>query len=362
MIVINPDPLDLSYVPDRMFFRDDHIKAITSALIQPSKSKISTNMVIYGPSGTGKTSTIKFIMKSTPSLIYENAASYQNVRQLLEHVLLRLGRPTAYKGMSYNDIFYLMKSSSYASNGIILAIDEASGLIRNDRDGIYNLLRSKEIYNINLSIIIISMENPVLYLERRYGTVIELPFNKYTKPEILDIIRDRSVKSLVPGSCSIEILDFISEISSKFGSARYAIELLQKAAYMAEYRSSTIISADDVRFAVSIINPYITESRLSMLGKKDLIVLLSICNLLEKSQFTNIERIKKETAVNSEIYNIKIGKSIIYSIIKKLEELDIISSRLVSHGNKSGVVKNITVTDAPVSMLSKKIEDLLSRI
>ena len=360
MIVKNPGPLDLSYVPDRMLFRDNQIKAITSALINPSKNKISTNMVIYGPSGTGKTSTIKFIMKSTPLLIYENAASYQNVRQLLEHVLLRLGRPTAYKGMSYNDIFYLMRSSSYAS--IILAIDEASGLIRNDRDGIYNLLRSKEIYNINLSTIIISMENPVLYLERRYGTVIEIPFNKYTRSEIFDIIRDRSDKSLIPGSCSAEILDFISEISSKFGSARYAIELLQKAAYMAEYRSSTLISADDVRFAVSIINPYITESRLSMLGKKDLIVLLSICNLLEKSQFTNIEKIKKETAVNSEIYNIRIGKSIIYSIIKKLEELDIISSRLVSHGNKSGVVKNITVTDVPVSMLSKKIEDLLSRI
>ena len=37
--------------------------------------------------------------------IYENALSFRNVKNLLEHVISRLGRPVSYRGLSYSDIF-----------------------------------------------------------------------------------------------------------------------------------------------------------------------------------------------------------------------------------------------------------------
>ena len=281
MIVVNPAPLDTSYVPEKLFFRDDKIAAIQSSILNPSSSGISNNIIIHGASGTGKTSTVKFLMRDNKSIIYENALSFKNIKALLEHLLSRLGRPVSYRGLSFPDIFSTLNSIISFRGNTVLVIDEGTSLLKSDTDGLYNLLRAPEIYGTSLSTILISMENPFSYMERKYGIMVELKFNKYSGTEIYRIISERATLSLENGTYNDSILKYISDISAPVGSARFAIELLQKAAYMAEYRLSGSIENDDVRSAVSLINPYITESKLSLLDKKELLVLLSICRAME---------------------------------------------------------------------------------
>ncbi|WMT51594.1 MAG: orc1/cdc6 family replication initiation protein [Ferroplasma sp.] len=362
MIVSNPVPLDISYVPQKLFFRDDKIAAIRSSVLAPSSSGISNNIIIHGDSGTGKTSTVKFLMRDSKSIIYENALSFKNVKALLEHVLSRLGKPVSYRGLSFPDIFSTLNSVISFRGNTVLVIDEATNLLKSDTDGLYNLFRASEIYGTSLSTILISMENPFSYMDRKYGTVVELKFNKYSGSEIYRIISERAALSLEDGAYTDSILKYISEISAPVGSARFAIELLQKAAYMAEYRLSDSIENDDVRSAVSLINPYITESKLSLLDRRELLVLLSICSLLSDKLSVDVHTVENQVKLTGESYSIDIKKAEMYRIIRKLESMDIVSSTIQGRGNRSGVSKHVSINDVPVSILSIKIRDIIARL
>jgi cell division control protein 6 len=362
MIVANPAPLDISYVPEKLFFRDDKIAAIQSSILGPAISGISNNIIIHGDSGTGKTSTVKFLMRNNKSIIYENALSFKNIRALLEHILSRLGKPVSYRGLSFHDIFSTLNSIISFRGTTVLVIDEATSLLKSDTDGLYNLFRASEIYGTPLSTILISMENPFSYMERKYGTVVELKFNKYSNSEIYRIISERAALSLEQGTYNDSIIKYISDISAPVGSARFAIELLQKAAYMAEYRLSVSIENDDVRSAVSLINPYITESKLSLLDKRELLVLLSICSLLGDKLSVDVRTVENRVKLIGESYSIAMKRAEIYKVIRKLENLDIVSSSLQSRGNRSSVSKHISINDVPVSILSIKIRDIMGRI
>ena len=245
---------------------------------------------------------------------------------------------------------------------MVLVIDEATNLLKNDSDGMYNIFRNNEIYNTHLSVVLITMDYPFAYLGKNYGTLSEIKFSKYNEGELFNIIRERSIRALKPGSYTDEILQFISSISSEFGSARFAIELLQKSAYLAEYRLSDIIENDDVRSAVSLINPYITESKLSGLNKKELIILFSICSNLRNELKTSVSDIYTEASIISNTYHDNISRKEVYEIINKLEILGIINGNIKSEGNKKGVYKFISIDDVPVSILGRKIENLLSRM
>ncbi len=362
MIVLNPPPLDTSFVPEKLLFRENEINKLMASIIVPLKNNISGNVMIYGHSGTGKTATIKYLMKENPSIIYENGLSFSSVRQLLEHTITRLGKPTAFSGISMENIFMSMNSIMKLRGNMVLVIDEATNLLKNDSDGMYNIFRNNEIYNTHLSVVLITMDYPFAYLGKNYGTLSEIKFSKYNEGELFNIIRERSIRALKPGSYTDEILQFISSISSEFGSARFAIELLQKSAYLAEYRLSDIIENDDVRSAVSLINPYITESKLSGLNKKELIILFSICSNLRNELKTSVSDIYTEASIISNTYHDNISRKEVYEIINKLEILGIINGNIKSEGNKKGVYKFISIDDVPVSILGRKIENLLSRM
>ncbi|EQD58903.1 cell division control protein 6 related protein, partial [mine drainage metagenome] len=190
-------------------------------------------------------------------------------------------------------------SLSQSKKSILLIIDECANAVRKDPDGLYNILRAGELYGVTLGVILISVDDPLIYMSERerktLGLFSGIKFPKYSENELYSILMQRVSLSLNDNTFTDENIQYISEISSAFGSARVAIELLQKSAYSAEYRGSDRISNDDIRAAKSMINPYLTESKLSELEKDDLLVLLTICDSLRKftkcRYFRNIRKI-----------------------------------------------------------------------
>ena len=177
MIVVNPAPLDTSYVPEKLFFRDDKIAVIQSSVLDPSSSGISNNIIIHGDSGTGKTSTVKFLMRDNKSIIYENALSFKNIKSMLEHVLSRLGKPVSYRGLSFPDIFSALNSIISFRGSTVLVIDEATALLKSDTDGLYNLFRASEIYGTKLSSILISRLSSLRITRYISGLLSVMPYD-----------------------------------------------------------------------------------------------------------------------------------------------------------------------------------------
>lgn len=370
MIVKKPDALDFSYVPQRLRFRDTQISNITRMMLEPLKAGISSNLVAFGDSGTGKTSTMRYLSREEKRfmMVYENALSFTSLRALLLDGLSKMGRITGTRSMSFPEIFRAMKKISQdRGKNIVVIIDEATNLVKFDRDGIYNLLRASEVYGTPVSCILVSMEDPSIYMTERdrksLGVFSTIHFNRYTREELQVILEERGRIALEPGSLDDEVIQYIGEVAEPFGSARVAIELLQKSAYVCQYRDGDRIESEDIRAAKSMINPYVTESKLGELDPDDLAVLLSVCRCLRNGSSTDMSCVLKESRLVGEQYSVEVGaESKIYAIIKRLENIGIVEGRIVGRGDKKGVAKMIGINDLPVAVLEDKVTALISRM
>ncbi len=370
LIIKNPNPLDFAYVPQRLRYRESQLKKIREIVLQPVKNGIYPNLVIFGASGTGKTVTIKLLLREekTPVIIYENALSFSNTRTLLGDVINKLGKVFPNRGATYNQLFGAINSvMEKKGTSLVLVIDEASNIARRDPDGFYNLFRSNEIYNTGMSTILISIDNPTFYFNERdrksLGVFSALEFSKYTRDELNGIIEDRCIASLNQSAYTPAIIEYISEIAEPFGSARVAIELLQKASHIAEYRSAETIEGEDIRAAKSLINPYVTESKLGELDKDELVVLLTVCGCLRNATETTLDCLEENAPVFGEQYGLRgMERSEIYKHLKKLEVVGFLDSRNVGGGPRGGVRKLIGINDVPVGVLGEKIEMMLGQL
>ena len=370
MIVKNPDPLDFSYIPQKLQFRDKQIDNIRKIMLEPLKAGISSNLVAFGDSGTGKTSTMRFLSREEKGfiMVYENALSFSSLRALLLDALSRMGRITGTRNLSFPDIFRAMKKiSQEKSRNIVIIIDEATNLIKFDKDGVYNLLRANEVYGTPIACILVSMEDPSIYMTERdkksLGVFSTIHFNRYSRDELQSILEERARLALESGSYGDSSIEYISEVAEPFGSARVAIELLQKSAYVCQYRDGNRLESEDIRAASSMINPYVTESKLGELDREDLVVLLAVCKCLKDESSTEMSCVLKESRVVAEQYSLSIGaESKIYGIIKRLENVGIVEGRIVGRGDKKGVSKLIGINDVPVGVLEEKVMAMIRRI
>ena len=367
-IIRDTDPLDSSFIPDRLIARERELSIIKENVINPLREGITSPLWVYGYPGVGKTVTLKFLQKTvkSPRIIYENALSHGSIRAILTSMLSQLGRFIPPSGTTYKQIFTALRDlSAKSGTDFILVLDEASQLYR-DMEGMYNLSRAGEIHGVLLSPIFISIDPPEVYssFRERAGAMrmSTLKFNKYSSDELYFIVKDRSESALNDGAYDDTILHYIAETSEPYGSARVAIETLQKAAFMAEYRNAESIEIEDVRGAVSLIDPYITESKLAELNAKDLVTLLAVCRLLRVSVSTDMKHIVPEIRSVMEAYPVVRNEFRVYDTVRRLERAGFVTSHVIGRGDRKGVSKVIQINDIPVSILSQKIESILSRM
>ncbi len=367
-IIKNRKPLESSFVPEEILHRNVEVEKIERSVILPLRMGSSTNLLIHGDSGTGKTVTMKYVVSRHPemSIFYENAISSGNFKNILISVLRSMGKVMPDRGTSYSQIFRSM-SLSTSGTGVLIIVDECANAIRMDPNGLYNILRAGELYGVTLGVILVSVDDPLIYMSERerktLGLFSGMKFSKYSEEELYSILMQRVSLSLQEGTYSEETIRYIAEISSSFGSARVAIELLQKAAYSAEYREGSEVSGEDVRTAKSMINPYLTESKLSELESDELVVLLAVCQALENSSSTDTADVYERSTSLFELYGRKpMDLPFIYRTTKKLQTLGIIEGRITGKGDRKGVEKRLTLSDVPVAILADKLRQILDRL
>ncbi|WP_162509581.1 AAA family ATPase [Thermogymnomonas acidicola] len=95
MIVLNPEPpLDFSFLPETLPpHREREIERIESIFISPVMDGLQTSLLIHGISGTGKTATVRYVMRRHPeiSFHYINSLAHTSVRSVLNEFASGLG-------------------------------------------------------------------------------------------------------------------------------------------------------------------------------------------------------------------------------------------------------------------------------
>jgi cell division control protein 6 len=271
------------------------------------------------------------------------------------------------RGFSADEMMRSLKKHIEAgSRPFVIVLDEVDMLLKGtNKDLIYQLSRLTDELKgkSSVSVIMISqfqveemLDTASMSSFKRANTV---RFEKYTKNELKDIIKARVEEALLPGTMDELVMELLADIGKGYGDARLVIEMLEKAASIAEERADGKLTADDVRAANAMIYSNVSENKLASLDTKKKIALLAIARAIKGEPYVSITRVEKTYAVVCEEYGETPRKHTqFWTYVQDMEKMNILDTMVKSEA-EGGRVTYISIPDIPPKELAKKLEYLL---
>ena len=185
---------------------------------------------------------------------------------------------------------------------MILILDEVDVLLKGgSRNLIYQITRmNEELRKASVSPILISQTSVAELLDEAsmstFRRANSVRFDRYTQEELRTIITLRSEEALVHGSLGESEISLLAEIAMQYGDARFAIELIERSATVAEAGEAGKITADDIRTANAMIYSDVTENKLKDLDHNRRLALLAIARAIKGNAYITIAAAEKTYA------------------------------------------------------------------
>ncbi len=244
-----------SYIPDEILYRGELLQEIANILAPALRQERPSNLFVYGKTGTGKTLSIKHILRSMINIaekkelplkyIYINCklkkvadTEYRLIAQLIKE----FGQEIPTTGLPTDEVYNIFYSLlDQKKKVLLLVLDEIDQLTRKIGDEIlYNLTRiNAELKNSQICLIGIS--NNLIFSEnldprvRSSLSEEELIFPPYNAIQIQDILRKRTLEAFKANSIESGVIEKCAAFAARdHGDARRAIDLLRVAGELAE--------------------------------------------------------------------------------------------------------------------------------
>ncbi|MEK6973565.1 MAG: AAA family ATPase [archaeon] len=334
----NRDIIGPHYIPEKILFRKKQIDELVDSLGVTIKGKKADNVFIYGKTGTGKTSTAKYVLnqlaeykkesKSAVMDVYLNCRNYNSKYKVIGHIVKKFYQDNDYLG--YSSTFIYEKMTEFLENNstqLIVVLDEVDK-IKDLDELIYSLIRTNdELKKAGISIIGIS--NKLTFKERldpRSKSSLcekELLFPPYNANELKAILEQRVKEAFFENVVDGSAINLAAAIAAQeSGDARTAVMLLLRAGELAEKEKSDKVTDVEVKKAKSKVEEEIMYDMISTLPEQQQLVLYSIARLTyEKKGVRRIGSNSEENILLSgEVYDC-------YSSIAKKVKENVVSSR-----------------------------------
>jgi len=345
------DALRHDYLPSSLPHRDQELRHIGEILAPLLMNKKSSNALIYGKTGTGKTASIKL----TSNIIAEKAkarglsfiVSYANCRlegteyRTLAVIADSLGLSVPFTGLATNEVFKRITDElRHSEMSSLIILDEIDVLVKSYGDDLlYELTRMNETLPKS-RVAIVAISNDLSFKEYLDPRVLsslseeEVIFKPYTADELRDILQARVSLAFNDGAVSDEVVNLVAALSaSEHGDARRALNLLRVAGEIAERRASLKVTTDDVREAlVKIEEDQIFEVCRSLpLHSKLLLAVISSLSKKNKTP-TSGEVFGSYKQVASRLNLPELTYRRIAMLLNELEMVGLIESKTVNMG------------------------------
>ncbi|MHA1973355.1 MAG: Cdc6/Cdc18 family protein [Candidatus Hodarchaeales archaeon] len=390
------------YIPDQLWHREEEMSSLVnyfrSIINEPTAS--SRKVVIYGPVGTGKTViSRKFGMELSRFLNYHpsfenmyfkyfhvNCRKTKTPHLILTSILQQLVPGFPIRGFSVGELIGWLNLVLHEQNLVtLLILDEIDYLIPEERtDFLYSLSRLEEASTTEfkysrfnekpearLNLIAVTRDtNFRHYLDPSTASSLgrnTIIFNPYTRAQIFDIVSSRAEEGLQDNTYDDNLIELIASLAEEYGDARFAIELLWRAAKFADQNGSNKILPEHVRKMMSSVLP-IDKSILEDLSLHQKLVMLSIAKMLHKNDKTHIttpdlkeyyKQVCEEAGVESR------GSTRFWTYLKDLDRLGLIQQEVLNrheNGRPLGRVALIKIRDIPVEEIIKNLSPLIGGI
>lgn len=372
--------LQSGYQPTEIFHRDEQIKQIASMLAPVLRGEKTSNLFLYGKTGTGKTISIQYVRdellkRTKKEANFKLRIEYLNCKlkkvsdteyRILAELIKKLGGEVPITGLPteavYNKFIELIDSEKQL---IVLILDEIDQTTKKiSSDFLYNLTR----LNSELSksqICFVGISNDLTFLDeldprvRSSLSEEEIVFSPYNAIQLQDILKKRSEEGFKENVVQEGVISKCAAFAAReHGDARRALDLLRIAGELAERDNSKKIllkhidEANDKIERDKILDVIKTEPRQFQF------VLYAIIKLSEKK--------KKEPIFTGDVYNLYqdiciqnksevLTQRRVGDIIQEFDMLGIINVRVISKG-RGGRMREIKLAiGKPVMDKAKEI-------
>ena len=375
--------LQLNHSPEDIPHRNKEIEYIASILAPTLLGQKTSNLFVYGKTGTGKTLSIQHITKELLKRSKDSKIlriEYLNCKlkkvadteyRILAELIKKLGGSVPMTGLPTDQVYrrfveILEKSQEKL---LILILDEIDQAVKKISDGfLYNLTRLNSELS-NTQIILIGISNDLRFLDiidqrvRSSLSEEEIVFPPYNALQLQDILKKRAEKAFKKNVVSEGVIAKCSAFAAReHGDARRALDLLRVAGEIAERESSSKIQIKHIDMANNKIEREKILDIIETEPKQFQLVLLSIINLIEKSNsdiftgeiYNYYQDLCKKININS------LTQRRISDIIAEFDMLGIINARVISKG-RQGRTRKIKLA-IPKNILEKSKEILKTSI
>jgi len=279
------------FIPERLPHRDREIEELAFALRPVLKGRKPENVFVSGKTGTGKTVTVKYVLKELAEYsdraksIFVNCFEFSSRHAILSRIANSVGAVVPRRGTGSDEVIErmlaLIKKSDFTP---IIVLDEADQLLHEGEASklFYDLVRAIEREKARFGLVFISNDSGLTARldERVRSSLAEhsLVFEQYSAAQLEDILSERAEYAFFPNVLEKNAVGLIAAHAARIGGdARVAIDCLLKAARAAEKENSEKVAAEHAKKAIAGIQPAQGQKALPFLSEqeKKILVLLS---------------------------------------------------------------------------------------
>jgi len=340
------------YVPERLPHREEQIRRLGETVAPVLKGARSSNLFIYGKTGTGKTAVTRYVLShlefrakefnAPVKFCYVNCRMAGSEYRVFASLCQSMGVSVPFTGLSVGEVFDRFRAGLDVSRVMfIIVLDEADALVESRGDRLlYELTRINETLSKS-KVTLIGISNDLRFKEFLDPRVLsslseeEIVFRPYDASELRNILSERAKAAFCASALSEAALGLCAALAAaEHGDARRALDLLRVAGEVAERKGVGVVIEEHVRDAEKHIEHNRVFESLQNLTLHSKLVVLSVYHL------TSANASGANTGEISEIYDelcaelgvTPLTQRRLSTLVNELDAMGLVNAKVVSMG------------------------------